>query len=143
VNELQQMVFHNEYTGPRWSYGLTYRPLDVATVPKGWIIGSLHPHPQFRFGVVDYPFVLAEHQVASYELTPIGDDRLSDWHKPKYDYWMEGIVQEMTARSDGRYSPQNMIGHDWVAVYFSGVSEIQAAKQALRILKEREEQNEK
>ena len=41
-------------TGPRWTYGLTARPLGYARVPAGWIIGSDRPHPRYRFDTADY-----------------------------------------------------------------------------------------
>jgi len=66
-----QPVFHDTYTGPRWTYGLNNRPLLTGAVPPGWIIWSNQPHPGFRFGTVDYPRELAVSEVTGYELTPI------------------------------------------------------------------------
>jgi len=41
-------------TGPRWTYGLTARPLGYARVPAGWIIGQSTHHPRYRFDTADY-----------------------------------------------------------------------------------------
>ena len=72
-------LFSDEYTGPRWTYGLTYRPLDIAAVPKGFIIGSLKPNYRFRHGTVDYPAALTQAQMESYELTYVpGDHTIVD-----------------------------------------------------------------
>lgn len=62
-------IFSDEYTGPRYRYGLTYRPIAVGAVPAGWIIGSQRPHARFRYGTIDYPQQLPEGQAQSYELT--------------------------------------------------------------------------
>jgi len=68
--EKPKYIFSDEYTGERWTYGLTYRPFMMATVPKGFIIGSLQEDgTPFRFGTIQYPFELTEQQVSSYELT--------------------------------------------------------------------------
>ena len=55
-------------TGPRWTYGLTARPLGYARVPAGWIIGSDRPHPRYRFGTVDDPAPLPSEQADRFEL---------------------------------------------------------------------------
>jgi hypothetical protein len=36
-------IFSEDYTGPRYTYGLRNRPLDMGTAPKGYIIGSNGP----------------------------------------------------------------------------------------------------
>ena len=64
----EPILFDDEYTGPRWTYGLTFRPLMIATTPKGWIVGSLRDSEEFRHGMVDFPFELSEDQCQSYEL---------------------------------------------------------------------------
>lgn len=67
-------VFSEDYTGPRWRYGLQYRPFGFGTVPDGYIIGTLdeddnaRPH---RFGTMEYPFPLTEKQLYRYELVLI------------------------------------------------------------------------
>ncbi len=63
------ILFDEDYTGPRFTYGLRYRPLARFAVPDGWIIGSNKDHPEFpNFGIVDYPFELSDKQLHSYEL---------------------------------------------------------------------------
>ena len=64
-------LWDDTYTGPRYTYGLTYRPLGYAQVPAGWIIKSDRPHPDFRFGTIDYPFRLPDDVAARAELTLI------------------------------------------------------------------------
>jgi hypothetical protein len=54
--------------GPRWTYGLTSRPLGSAQVPAGWIIGSDRPHPRYRFGTVDYAAPVPPEQAERFEL---------------------------------------------------------------------------
>lgn len=66
-------LFEQDYTGPRWRYGLTYRPLASWNVPDGWIVGSDRPHPEYPHGTVDYPARLGLGEVTAYELTPLGE----------------------------------------------------------------------
>lgn len=70
---MAKTIWTDEYTGPRWTYGLTYRPLATAHVPEGWIIdlGRAVPAQGFAFGIVEYPRELTEREVANYELTPV------------------------------------------------------------------------
>lgn len=67
------ILFHDSYTGDRWSYGLTYRPIGIGAVPDGWIVGSLRDHPDFRHGVIDYARQLTEQEIASFELTAVNE----------------------------------------------------------------------
>lgn len=53
-------LFDDTYDGPRWTYGLKFRPVSYANVPDGWIIHSGQEHPDFKFGTIDYPFDLGE-----------------------------------------------------------------------------------
>jgi len=71
-------LFDEKYNGPRWTYGLTYRPLCYANVPDGWIIFSDRRDPDFAFGTVDYPFELEERIVKSYQLTEVERDEESE-----------------------------------------------------------------
>ena len=66
-----KIFFDEDYTGERFTYGLTYRPLDMASIPKGWIVGSTRHHSDFSFGTIDYPMELTDQQVYSYELTRV------------------------------------------------------------------------
>lgn len=68
---MKDVVFDDEYTGPRWTYGCQYRPVWVGSVPSGWIVGSLRESPDFRYGTVDYPRALTDKEIHSYELTEV------------------------------------------------------------------------
>jgi hypothetical protein len=63
-------VYSDTYTGPRYTYGLRYRPMQIGAQPKGFIIGSVVPGPLGRhtFGTVQYPFELTPEQCRSYEI---------------------------------------------------------------------------
>ena len=64
-------VFDDDYKGERFTYGLQYRPFDLGSIPRGFIIGTLdqdnneRPH---QFGTIQYPFELTDQQVKSFEL---------------------------------------------------------------------------
>ncbi len=64
----KEIVFDEDYSGQRFTYGLQYRPLGISCQPDGFIIGSNKEHESFGFGTIDYPFQLTEKQMASYEL---------------------------------------------------------------------------
>jgi len=68
VNPHPPPLWSDEYTGPRWTYGLTYRPLGVATVPRGFILGSQRTHPLYPFGTIDYPRELTHQEITGYQL---------------------------------------------------------------------------
>lgn len=68
------VLYHDTYSGPRWSYGLTYRPLGLATVPKGWIVFSHRQDPRFAFGVLDWPRELTPDEIEAFELVWAGHD---------------------------------------------------------------------
>lgn len=74
-------LFDDTYTGPRWTYGLTYRPLGYAQVPDGWIVFSNRDHPDFRFGTVDYPNELHPDTVRQTQLTLVDSppDGAGNW----------------------------------------------------------------
>ncbi len=64
-------IFDDEYNGPRWTYGLVYRPLARFAVPDGWIISSNKDHPAYRHGTIDYPHQLPERDLKAYELVEV------------------------------------------------------------------------
>ena len=67
---MAKMVFDDDYDGPRWTYGLLFRPLGFAQVPDGWIIQSDRKHKDFsNHGTVDYPRELTDREVESFQLT--------------------------------------------------------------------------
>ena len=62
-------IFDDEYTGPRFTYGLTLRPLARFHIPDGWIIDSDKYDKDFpRYGIVDYPVELTAEQLYRYDL---------------------------------------------------------------------------
>jgi hypothetical protein len=65
------LCYDDTYTGPRWAYGLTYRPLSSSNVPRDWIVFSDRPHPDFRHGTVAYARALTPQEISAYQLTPI------------------------------------------------------------------------
>ncbi|HAM57622.1 MAG TPA: hypothetical protein DCQ64_20295 [Candidatus Rokubacteria bacterium] len=75
---MAETLYDDTYTGDRWTYGLTYRPLGYAQVPAGFIVWSDRPHPDFRFGTIDYPEPLPERvaQQASLTLVAVMNSRL-------------------------------------------------------------------
>ena len=66
---MNAQLFDDTYTGPRWTYGLKFRPLRYANVPDGWIIFSDRPCTGFGHGCVDYPRELTADEVDSFQLT--------------------------------------------------------------------------
>lgn len=66
------LVFNDTYEGPRFTYGLQYRPAAAYNIPDGRIIWADKPHPKFpRFGTVQYPRQLSEQEVKGFELVPV------------------------------------------------------------------------
>lgn len=62
-------IFSEDYRGPRWTYGLLFRPVASCHLPKGWIIGSEGKHPDYKlFGTIQFPFKLSDQDVAAFEL---------------------------------------------------------------------------
>ena len=61
-------LYDDTYAGPRWRYGLRYRPLGYAQVPNGWIIFSDRPHPAYHFGTVEYSRPLTTHEEEQFSL---------------------------------------------------------------------------
>ena len=61
--------FDDEYEGPRWRYGMTFRPLMIGAQPRDFIIQSDRKHPNFRHGTVDYPRLLTDKEIYDFELT--------------------------------------------------------------------------
>jgi hypothetical protein len=69
--EKEKILFDDQYSGERYTYGLQYRPLGYGAVPPGWIIHSNREHPTFSYGTVDYPFKLTEHQIEAFQLREV------------------------------------------------------------------------
>ena len=73
MNERQttgtEPVFSDTYTGPRFTYGLRYRPMQIGAQPKGYIIQSGGPATErYRHGTIQYPFELTPDQLRAYEM---------------------------------------------------------------------------
>lgn len=66
-------IFDDEYTGPRYTYGVTLRPVTRFNIPDGWIIDSQKPHPSFRYGTVDYPHRLTVEQKNHYDMVTVAE----------------------------------------------------------------------
>ena len=60
-----QHIFDDTYTGPRWTYGCSYRPPGYAQIPDGWLIGSDRPHPDFEHGTIQFPRRLSERELTA------------------------------------------------------------------------------
>ncbi len=70
------LVYDKDYTGPRWTYGLTYRPAAYGAVPDGRIVGAdVLGSTMFAHGTIQYPFELTEAQVAGFQLTPVPNEK--------------------------------------------------------------------
>lgn len=68
----KEPIFSDTYKGPRYTYGMRYRPLQIGAQPKGWIIDSQGPATErFRFGTIQYPRQLTADEVKSYELEEV------------------------------------------------------------------------
>lgn len=68
---MKPIIYDDEYTGKRYTYGLRLRPLVYSHVPAGWIVYSNRAHPDYLFGTVDYPRPLTENEIAAYELEEV------------------------------------------------------------------------
>lgn len=65
-------LFDNEYAGPRFTYGMIFRPASIGTVPVGRIIESNKSSPDFPvFGTIDYPCELTEEELYQFELVKV------------------------------------------------------------------------
>ncbi len=72
-------LWSDEYTGPRWRYGLTLRSPIFGGAPGGWLIGSWRKNETmcatseasllFAFGTIDYPFEVPAFEVAQFSLS--------------------------------------------------------------------------
>lgn len=72
----REVAWDDTYVGPRWRYGLQYRPLVTGGgAPDDWIVKSdrSSADPRFRlYGTVDYPRELTVHEVEAYQLVALG-----------------------------------------------------------------------
>lgn len=72
---MAELIFDEDYTGPRYVYAMTHRPPGIGCQPDGRIIGAdnpqNHPDPRAVYGTITYPRQLTEQEVYAYELLPI------------------------------------------------------------------------
>ncbi len=75
-----EAVYHEDYCGPRWMYGMTHRPPAIGALPQGRIVGADNPEPVRQgervlcpFGTVEYPFELTAHEVRQYEMVLLAE----------------------------------------------------------------------
>ena len=81
VSDLDKYLIINKHL---FRYGLRIRPLMVGGVPLGFIADSLKSHTKFKFGTIDYPIALSEHQITDYELIPLFVDKaMVKWCAPE------------------------------------------------------------
>lgn len=101
-----KLVFDKDYTGPRFTYGMRYRPLGLGAQPKGWIVDSLRDSPNFRHGTIQYPRELTADELRSFELERVEDaptapiERSADETPQEWDdvTWTDGAGHEAVAR---------------------------------------------
>jgi hypothetical protein len=70
------MVYDEDYTGPRFTYGLTYRLAGYAQVPDDRIVFGDRKDTRFRYGTIQYPRRLSDREVESFELTFVGESHV-------------------------------------------------------------------
>lgn len=67
---MNEIIFSDEYDGPRWTYGLNLRPMHSSHVPHGYIMFSDGAHDNHaKFGTIDYPRELTHEETERYTLT--------------------------------------------------------------------------
>lgn len=67
-----KVAWNDIYDGPRFTYGLRYRPPVFGGVPQGWIINSHQRYDRrFEFGTIQYPRRLSAREVRQFELIEV------------------------------------------------------------------------
>lgn len=62
------IIYDKTYEGPRYTYGLQFRPMMLGAQPKGAIADSERSHKDYRYGTVQYPRELNEPELYSFEM---------------------------------------------------------------------------
>lgn len=76
---IDDRVFSEDYTGPRWTYGLRNRPMGMGAQPKGFIIGSDGPPAgRARHGTIQYPRELTKDELYDFELELISGSEVNE-----------------------------------------------------------------
>jgi hypothetical protein len=68
---MNDMIFDNEYTGPRYTYALRNRPPSIGCCPTGRIVGADKPHPDWMYGTITYARELTDKEIYDYELVQL------------------------------------------------------------------------
>jgi hypothetical protein len=71
-----QLLFDDQYTGPRWRYGLPLRPLSqYANSEAGdFIVWSNRPHPEYPHGSAAWPRELPARMAWDLDLVLLGKE---------------------------------------------------------------------
>jgi hypothetical protein len=67
-------VHDADYTGERYTYGVTKKPAGFGGSPKGRIIGADKKGGDFKHGTIDYPRKLSPEEIRQFGLTPVSDN---------------------------------------------------------------------
>lgn len=93
----ENQIYSQTYTGSRYRYALLASPVKPGRVPCGYIINSDKPHPNYKFGTVEYPIKLDDTCLSMFEMHYI-DSLLApkEWSEftaqADTEIWFEGIT---------------------------------------------------
>lgn len=62
------IIYDKTYEGPRYTYGLQFRPVMLGAQPKGYIADSERPHKDYHYGTVQYPRELYDWELVDFEM---------------------------------------------------------------------------
>ncbi len=65
------IIYDKTYEGPRYTYGLQFRPMMLGAQPKGYIADSERSHKDYRYGTVQYPRRLYPEELIVYEMETV------------------------------------------------------------------------
>jgi hypothetical protein len=86
---LEPIVHDAEYEGPRFVYATQHRPPAWGGAPSGRIVGADKPHPDHKFGTIEYPRKLTPEQVKQFQLKVVDEgNRLAvrAWHGTPHEF---------------------------------------------------------
>lgn len=65
-------LWSKDYHGPRWTYGLRRRPMQIGAQPRDWILHSDGPATErYRYGTIQYGRKLTDEELRVYEMEEI------------------------------------------------------------------------
>lgn len=101
MDEEKKNVYSDEYTGPRFLYGLQRRPFGIGAQPKGFINGSLDEDDGdgYRFGTIEYPFKLELQTVLQYELYYVGELKKPPTNKEKAALLIKRLLEPIIIKT--------------------------------------------